>query len=173
MRTLTNDELKINAETMRHILTLRTLMAAVSAYLVEKSFEHDLSKLDDPELELFTKFTPLLKTMKYNSDEYKDCMQQLKPALDNHYSNNPHHPEHYIDGITGMNLFDLIEMLCDWKAASLRSKDGNLYKSLAINENRFNIPEPLVKILRNTLPVIESFAAKTNISISYPNETNR
>ncbi len=172
MRTLTNDELKINAETMRHILTLRTLMAAVSAYLVEKSFEHDLSKLDDPELELFTKFTPLLKTMEYNSAEYKDCMQQLKPALNNHYANNSHHPEHYNDGIEGMNLFDLIEMLCDWKASSLRSKGGNLYKSLEINEDRFNIPTPLVKILYNTLPIIESFAEKTNIRVSYPNETD-
>ena len=33
---------------------------------------------------------------------------------------NRHHPEYYEDGIAGMTLVDLEEMLSDWEAASHR-----------------------------------------------------
>jgi len=46
----------------------------------------------------------------------------MKPAIEHHYKNNRHHPEHFNNGIDEMNLVDLIELLCDWKAASERNK---------------------------------------------------
>jgi hypothetical protein len=74
----------------------------------------------------------------------------MKPALDHHYDLNHHHPEHFLRGIRGMNLIDIIEMLCDWKAATMRHADGNIYKSIEINQERFNYSYELKEILINT-----------------------
>lgn len=49
-----------------------------------------------------------------------------------------------------MNLFDLMEMLVDWKAASERHKEGNIFKSIEINVKRFKISEQLHRILYST-----------------------
>ena len=53
--------------------------------------------------------------------------------------------------ITGMSLLDLLEMLADWRAATERHADGCILKSLEINAKRFIIPEPLRRILTNTV----------------------
>lgn len=53
-------------------------------------------------------------------------------------------------GVYGMNLLDIVEMLCDWKAASERHQTGNFEKSLEINAARFNLQRQLVVIFENT-----------------------
>lgn len=55
-----------------------------------------------------------------------------------------------------MNLLDLVEMFCDWKASSERHNDGNLLKSIDINATRFNLNPQLVKIFKNTVHFVES-----------------
>ncbi len=167
-RELTKEEQLTNAETMRHILTIRTLLIQCMDELIKRANHHDLSKLSDPEVTLFTEYTPKLKDVEYGSDEYKQFLVELKPALDNHYANNSHHPEFYSDGINGMNLFDLVEMMCDWKASGLRGKNGDLTKSLTLQKDRFNIEPQLFKIMENTIPLIERFAIDSNIKMSYP-----
>lgn len=82
-------------------------------------------------------------------------LAEIKPALEHHYANNTHHPEFYPDGIRGMSLLDLVEMLCDWKAATLRHADGDIRKSIEINQSRFKYSDELKQVLLNTLPVIE------------------
>ena len=74
----------------------------------------------------------------------------MKVALDHHYANNSHHPEHYENGVNGFDLFDLVEMLFDWKAATERHADGDIRKSIGINKERFGISEQLCYIFRNT-----------------------
>lgn len=112
---------------------------------------HDASKLVSPEKDGFDKYTPMLAKMEYGSDEYKKCLEELQhPYLDHHYANNSHHPEHYKNGINGMNLFDLVEMYCDWKAAVKRNKNGDIQKSIDINEKRFKIDKFLAEMFRNT-----------------------
>lgn len=54
--------------------------------------------------------------------------------------------------INGMSLFDVLEMLLDWKAATERMKDGgDIRKSVDINRDRFKISPQLENILRNTI----------------------
>jgi hypothetical protein len=78
--------------------------------------------------------------------------KNISTALDHHYAHNAHHPEHYSDGIDGMSLFDLIEMLMDWKAASERHPGGtDILRSVEISSDRFSISEQLKKILLNTV----------------------
>jgi uncharacterized protein DUF5662 len=60
-------------------------------------------------------------------------------------------PEHYESGIAGMTLLDIVEMLCDWKAASERTKQGSIAQSLGHNRQRFQIDDQLASILENTV----------------------
>lgn len=92
-----------------------------------------------------------MKNVTYGSKEYKKSLNTLKYALIHRYAENRHHPEHFVSGIDGMNLVDIIEMLCDWKASTLRNRSGDIYKSLELNKTRFNISGQLYKILENTL----------------------
>jgi hypothetical protein len=49
-----------------------------------------------------------------------------------------------------MNLFDVIEMFFDWKAAGERNQKGNIYRSIDINAERHGISKQLRQILINT-----------------------
>ncbi len=138
------------AETLKHIKRVSELLSLAATELLRRGQFHDASKLEIPEKELFDEFTPKLKNCTYGSDQYKDFLQLLKPALDHHYANNSHHPEHYENGVNGFDLFDLVEMFFDWKAASERHADGSIEKSIEINRGRFNLSDQLTDILKNT-----------------------
>lgn len=153
-RELTQEEQATNFVTWQHIYEVQKRVAKVAALLQERMLTHDQSKLTDPEVELFTVMTPKLKTAEYGSDAYKQFLVDLKPALDNHYACNSHHPEHYPNGLDGMNLLDVLEMLCDWMASVSRSPNGSIDKSFEINEKRFGMSPQLVQIMKNTVPLL-------------------
>jgi hypothetical protein len=50
-----------------------------------------------------------------------------------------------------MNLMDIVEMFCDWKASVKRTKDGDINKSIEINSERFKMSPQLVNIFKNTI----------------------
>ena len=79
----------------------------------------------------------------------------MKVAIDHHYANCRHHPEHFAKGINEMTLVDLIEMLADWKAASERQNNGNILKSIEMNAQRFGYDDQLKQILLNTVRMLE------------------
>lgn len=137
-------------DTMDHIGKVRVKLFAISNGLSQRAVEHDLSKLLSPEKEVFDAVTPKLKGLTYGSDEYKAALAEMGEALTHHYAENSHHPEHYLNGVDGMTLLDLVEMFCDWKAASERHADGDFAKSLEINRKRFAISDQLVNIFENT-----------------------
>lgn len=165
---LSPEEKLTNAETMRHVLTVRALLMEAMGELVRRSREHDLSKFSAEEVESFTKYTSALKGLEYGSAEYLATLAAMKPAIDNHYAHNSHHPEHFPDGVLGMDLFDLLEMVIDWKAATLRHNTGNIRESLVINAKRHQIPEHLVRILANTITRVEAMSESARIAVSYP-----
>lgn len=138
------------SDTLLHIKRVNQLLTEAASELIRRANVHDDSKLKSPEKELFDEFTPKLKGCTYGSDEYKEYLKGLKVALDHHYANNTHHPEHYINGVNDFDLFDLIEMFFDWKAATERHDDGNIYKSININKERFEISEQVCNIFTNT-----------------------
>lgn len=140
--------------TYEHIQIVQRIMGLVILDLQERQQTHDQSKLRSPELEIFNEWTPKLAVSTYGTPEYTAMLVEMKPGLDHHYAANSHHPEHHADGIAGMSLIDLIEMLCDWKAATYRHNDGDIRKSIEINQERFDIPYLLKRIFLNTLPVI-------------------
>lgn len=137
-------------ETYKHKQKVSGFINDVIKQLCNRSLNHDNSKLGGCEVDIFTEYTPKLKNSTYGSDDYKQYLKEMKPALDNHYQENRHHPEHFPNGIEEMNLIDLIEMICDWKAATLRHKDGDIKKSIEINQQRFGYSDELKQILLNT-----------------------
>lgn len=140
------------ADTLAHIARVAELLKKCEIELNERACAHDESKLEEPEKSTFDACTLKLKAMAYGSDEYKAALAELKPALDHHYAANSHHPEHYADGVDGMSLFDVMEMLMDWKAATERMKGGgDIRRSLEINTGRFKFSPQLASILGNTI----------------------
>jgi len=141
---------------MRHIETVRNALNAVIRELLSRQEQHDQSKLQPPEVEVFEIYTPKLRDCVYGSDEYKQYMAEMKPAIFHHNKANRHHPEHFEMGIAGMTLIDLLEMLCDWKAATLRHNTGDVYKSLEINQKRFGYPDEIKVLFKNTIDWLET-----------------
>lgn len=140
------------SDTLAHINRVRELLAEAMDNLALRAERHDASKLEEPEKSIFDACTLKLKAMAYGSDEYRAALAELKPALDHHYAANSHHPEHYKDGVDGMSLFDVLEMLLDWKAATERMKGGgDIRRSLQINNERFRLSPQLSSILANTI----------------------
>ena len=147
-------------ETQEHIDRVSFFMDKAIENLVKRSIAHDASKLVEPELSAFDIATPKLAGLEYGSDEYRASVRELGPALQHHYEANDHHPEHFErNGVRGMSLMAIIEMLCDWRAASERTKqrtdDPESVKTfqagLAHNQQRFGYGPELAEILENTV----------------------
>lgn len=149
------EEEQVKYETVDHIYNVKDNVNIFSSILRNRVEKHDESKLSEYELPYFTKYSPLLKTTEYMSSDYKSYLKEMKPGLDHHYASNQHHPEFYKNGINGMNLFDIIEMLMDWFASTQRTKDGDIYKSLELNAKRFQIPELLVNVMKRTMDAMK------------------
>jgi hypothetical protein len=142
-------------ETYKHKQLVNKLINEVINKLSTRGITHDDSKLGDIEVDIFTEYTPKLATCKYRSEEYNQFLKEMKPALDHHYAKNRHHPEHFPNGIKDMDLIDLIEMICDWKASTLRHNDGNILTSIDKNQERFGYSSELAQIFRNTVKLFE------------------
>jgi hypothetical protein len=137
-------------KTLRHIEAVRNYLNLCIRNILERQESHDQSKLDSPEAEIFDEYTPKLRDCTYGSPEYKQYLKEMSVALEHHYSVSSHHPEHYAHGVNDMGLMDILEMVIDWKASSMRHNDGNLLRSIEINTKRFKMSKQLVSILKNT-----------------------
>lgn len=149
MKTTTMDS---RQDTIDHIKRVQHLLTEAMNNLMARAAGHDQSKLEEPEKSAFDRLKALsLSGMAYGSEEYRACLRAEKPAINHHYANNCHHPEFYSNGVDGMSLLDLLEMLVDWKAASERmANGGDIARSIEINTDRFSLSPQLVSILRNT-----------------------
>lgn len=145
-------------ETHEHIRRVQDFIGRALRNLYNRQLIHDDSKLIEPELSAFNIATPKLAHLDYDSEEYRQSLKDLGPALDHHYRHNDHHPQHYPNGIRGMSLLSLLEMLCDWRAASERVKQrtddpekmSSFEKGLEFNQRRFGYSDELAEILLNT-----------------------
>lgn len=137
-------------DTYAHIAEVRTRLLEVAENLLRRADRHDASKLREPELSVFDEYTPKLKDSAYGSPEYKAFLVGMGAGLEHHYEANDHHPEHHEGGIADMDLVQVIEMLADWKAATLRHADGDLDRSITQNAERFGYGAAMARLLRNT-----------------------
>ena len=123
--------------------------------LVQRFKVHDKSKLEDPERSCYDEFIPKIRATEYGSAEYEEIRSQMQlVGLDHHYQVNRHHPEHFSNGINGMNLIDFVEYVLDCYAASLNSKTP-FEKAMKANMDKYNVPEMLQNIVFNTVRDLE------------------
>lgn len=138
-------------ETLDHINKVRKYIKIFSRKLLDRGECHDASKLKSPEKEAYDEVTFKLKNLTFGSPEYKQTLAQIRPAIDHHYKVNRHHVEFHPNGIRGMSLIDLVEMVMDWKAASERHENGDIHRSLEIQRAKYQINDDIVEIIKNTI----------------------
>lgn len=145
------ERLASEISTRKHIARVNQLISEFCTEMLARGVCHDASKLEEPERSGFARLEKLsLRKMQYGSDEYKAALAKEKPAINHHYANNSHHPEHYVRGVNDFDLYDLVEMLLDWKAATERMQGGgNIAKSIEYNKTRFSIDPQLISVLSN------------------------
>lgn len=136
-------------DSLDHISKVSERMVQVIEDLTRRAAVHDASKLEEPELSGYEKLHEELTPIAYGTPEYKATMAKFRWLIDHHFAANDHHPEHHRNGVAGMTLMSLVEMLCDWKAASERPTSRSAF-SLNWNVDRFGIEPQLAAILRNT-----------------------
>ena len=150
---MTLEECKL--ETLTHIQRVQNYLRFFIQRLTDKAIHHDETKLGEIEAPIFAEHTANLSKIRFGSDEYKEELRKLAPALEHHYKYNRHHPEYFGEkGIEGMDLTDVLEMFADWMASTERTKNGDIFSSIEINSKRFNIDNQLKQILINTAKLI-------------------
>ena len=138
------------ADTLTHIQQVRDNIGLFVTEMRARARVHDASKLQEPEKSTLDRVMPLLAGVAYGSPDYEAIVERHRVALDLHYGRNSHHPEHYgSDGVAGMDLFDLVEMVCDWMAAAERRPEDGI--RLDYNVALFGIQPQLASVLANTL----------------------
>ena len=155
-------------DTREHIRQVSGRLKNVCTELRDRGYWHDDSKLGKDEKPIFDVVTPKLRGLTYGTDAYREALKELGAALRHHYQNNSHHPEHYSNGVSGMDLLDLIEMYCDWAAATTRHADGDLGASIEHNSSRFELGPVLTSIFRNTFTRHGGFCGYHDYMVAWP-----
>jgi hypothetical protein len=117
--------------------------------LIKRGIKHDLSKFSKEEFEYIYNLSVRGKNVKFGSKEYYKLVDSVKSAKLSHSQKNRHHFE-YHNSVNDMDLIDIIEVLCDWLAATKR-QNGNIYKSIIINQKRYNLSTELTNFIKNTI----------------------
>ena len=119
--------------------------------LMDRSVCHDLDKFHpevvDKHCEMFENFQK--NRPPYGTPEYDQVRERFAQILERHYQANRHHPEHFRNGIEGMNLVDVMEMVCDWVAAT--PKDQDLFDAVGLNCSKYGIDRQLMCLIVKTI----------------------
>jgi len=148
---MNDKKIKYLREVRIHVQNVQSYLNKFSEDLTRRGIFHDNSKFFDPELSGFSENIDNIPNMIYDSEEYKTKFKEMKSIIDIHHKENRHHPEYWKQGINDMSLSDIIEMLSDWKAASMRYKEGDFLKSIEINCKKYNISPQLKSIILNSI----------------------
>lgn len=164
------DKYDCTADIYEHKRKVTYWLEDIAHRLVGRAKQHDLSKLQDPEKEIFDEYTPKLKELTFGSDEYKAALSGMGEGLKHHYEVNKHHPEHFENGVNGMTLYDLVEMFCDWLAAA-EAKHTPI--DMDYLTKRFNLSPQLVDILINTMNDVDFWNDVNGVPVTYFTPSNK
>jgi Family of unknown function (DUF5662) len=138
------------ADSLAHIHHVRDNIGVFLAEMLRRGQVHDASKFSDEEKPALDEALPLLEGVAYGSPAWNLVVDRVAPALEHHYRHNSHHPEHYGNqGVAGMDLFDVVEMVCDWMAAARRNPTDGV--KVELNVQKFAIEPQLAAIIANSL----------------------
>lgn len=153
-----NDEIKALLTIMRHRETVADFLTALSDYFRYRAREHDRSKLKFDEFAGFARINVVARNHAYGTPEYDASMEEAKKpggCIHTHFGRNAHHPEFH-QSEKDMGLFDLMEMVIDWKAASMTYGTNTLAESLPIQLERFNFERWQEKVIREMVKFVDA-----------------
>lgn len=144
-------------EARQHVMLVALYIDMICADLVRRATVHDASKWRPEEYLFRDKHLPELRASEYGSAEYDAILKKMKPAIDHHHQLNSHHPEHFRNGVAGMNIIDLVEMFADWCAVMHKKGEKiNTHRGA----QRYKFDPQLVNIFQNTEEMAEIIRAK-------------
>ena len=94
---------------------------------------HDRSKLSEEEFDGFVKISQVAREHAFGTPKYMASLQN--GAVQRHYANNSHHPEHH-ERPEYMGWLDIIEMVIDWRVSSRSYGDGDFKRVLEVQKTR-------------------------------------
>ena len=144
------EELKEFCSIYHHKFIVLGFLNTIIQELTQRGQAHDQSKFDEDEFPHLVAALEDITKYPFGTPEYDAMRLKHQRVFAVHHSKNRHHPEHFANGVEDMTAVDLIEMLVDWKAASMREKDGSIEKSIKLGAEKYNIHPQLIKILENT-----------------------
>lgn len=151
---MTSEEAQFLRVYIGHTRLVVLILEKLAHKLIERGASHDLSKLFPDEFDEFVTVNRVAREFKYGSEEYRQTIEET-PAIHLHFSRNPHHPEHHADGIDGMSLLDIVEMVADWKAAAMMYGHTPLRESVEIAKERFGMSEKQAWLVDMIVDVLE------------------
>lgn len=162
MKEVTFQDSFYEADTRKHQQLVQERMIRCATLLLSRAVSHDESKFSEVERESYTEPVWELNTKEvpYGSDEYSRLTKMMGEGWEHHKANNRHHPEYFeikdgtTDPFAAMDLLDLLEMCCDWIAASKRR--GNDPSLPIENFRKKNLSSQLESVLRNTLKFVDT-----------------
>lgn len=139
-------------DTLVHIARVQRHLESFCDALEMRGKAHDYSKLSAEEKPYYDEAIPRIKDTLFGTPEYTEAAKLLGPGLEHHKAVNSHHPEFYDREISGMDLLDLVEMFCDWRAANERDGGKLTFSdSTRAAMERYGIGGQLAEILVNTV----------------------
>ena len=153
MSTNTERDLKLCRAIYEHKQRVSYYLNLLIHSLQWRSLQHDNSKLEPEEFDAYSSQMDEFCTHEFGSPGYVKAKETIADAVNHHYMCNSHHPEHYSNGIDGMDLVDVIEMICDWKAATTNNPKapGTMQKSFDYAVAKYGITPQLANVILNTI----------------------
>lgn len=151
--------MEISAETrelarvLQHIMTVQGLLTDIAQKLSKRASLHDLSKLDSDELGGMVEINLIADEYGLNSPEYMEALKG--PAIQLHRSRHPHHPEYHKGGFQDMSSLDVIEMVCDWKAANMLRGHPEWIRSVDMMVERLELSDPQYYFVRSIAKLLD------------------
>ena len=158
-------DLFYEVDTRKHQQLVAEKMVKCAKRLLDKGMAHDASKFSEIEKRTYTE--PVWKlnhnNVEYGSEKYNRLVAQMDEGWEHHIAENDHHPQWFEkfgsqtldDPIKAMDMFALIEMLCDWIAASRRN-NSRACDAMRFLKKKYPLDSQIECILNNTLDLIEN-----------------
>lgn len=154
MDDLEKEYIKAN---INHRYYVKFFITKIVEELQHRANVHDFSKYLDDESIGFIKAVPYTKIKWGSNDIPDDIAESLKDSLAIHHARNDHHPEHFQNGIEDMDLIQLLELVCDWRAAMIRHENFDIEETICVGQARFKFCNTIARILENTLERIDTY----------------
>ena len=136
---------------LNHKKKVKERMLFLAKEIIKRAESHDDSKLKEPEINWLIEMDKEPR-VEYGSPEYFEKMKRWDKFFKHHYKNNSHHPAYYNEqGVYGMTIVDLVEMMCDVISYVSELHVYQAAKIIKEQKERFDIDEGITQILINTL----------------------